>query len=241
MKHILRIAGLEMRFLLRDKMALFFTFFFPFFLLFLFGSIWGKIPGYYGMLMPMIIAMAALSGGLFGIGIGLTSYRETGIFRRLSLTPLTSRAYILGTLLCRFTVLLGESAVLLAIMTGPLRQPIRGSLVTMGLFVVIGLLAMLALGTLIATLARNTEAAIAIGNIVFTPGMFLSGGFIPLSILPPFMQKAAVISPMHHMIAAMQTIILRPHGIGPNLGSLAYLTVFFVACALLSRRLFSAE
>lgn len=239
MKNLFRVASLEIRFLLRDKIALFFTFVFPFFLLLLFGSIWGKYPGYYGALIPMLIAMVALSGGLFGIGIVLAQYRETGVFRRLSLTPLSSRTYIMGSLLGRFLVLMADSLALLLVMRFILKQPIRGNVISLLVVIIIGKIAMLSLGGLIASLVKNADGAVAVGNVVFTPLMFLSGGFIPLNMLPPFLQKLALGSPVHHYISAMQNIINRGHRLDQEWLALLVLALFFGLCTLFSRKRFT--
>lgn len=239
MKNLFRVAFLESRFMLRDKTTLFFTFLFPFFLLALFGGIWGKYPGYYGSLIPMLIAMVALSGGLFGIGIVLAQYRQTGVFQRLSLTPLSSRTYILGTMTGRFFFLMAESLALLLVMRFFLRQTIAGNPLALLLVIIIGLAAMLSLGGLVASLVKNSDGAVAVGNIVFTPLMFLSGGFIPLNFMPPFVQKLALFSPVYHYIRIMQKITLEGSSLSQEWLSLTVLVVFFGLCLLLSRRLFS--
>lgn len=239
MKNLFRVAFLESRFMLRDKLTLFFTFLFPFFLLAFFGGIWGKYPGYYGMLIPMLIAMVALSGGLFGIGIVLAQYRQTGVFQRLSLTPLSSRTYILGTMIGHFFFLLAESVALLLVMRFYLGQAIVGNPLELLLAIIIGLLAMLSLGGLVASQVKNSDGAVAVGNIIFTPLMFLSGGFIPLSVMPPFVQKMAQFSPVYHYIKVMQQITLEGHTLTQEWFSLLVLLVFSTICILLSRRIFS--
>jgi len=239
MRKLFRVALMEIRFLLRDKITLFFTFIFPFFLLIFFGSIWGKYPGYYSALIPMLIAMVALSGGIFGVAIGLAHYRETGVFRRLSLTPLSSRSYILGSLLGRFILLMLESLALLLVMVLPLKQTIKGSIFTLLLVIIVGKIAMLSFGGFIASVVKNGDGAVAVGNVVFTPLMFLSGGFIPLNVLPAFIQKLALGSPVYHYISAMQNIILKGHSLAQEWLSISILLVFFIICTLFSKRLFS--
>jgi ABC-type multidrug transport system permease subunit len=239
MKNLIKVAVLETKFMLRDKISLFFTFIFPFFLLILFGSIWGKYPGYYSSLIPMLISMVALSGGLFGIGIVLARYREIGIFRRLSLTPLSSRVYIMGTMLGRLGMLMAESLALLITLIFVLKQSVKGSILELLLVIIIGKISMLALGGLIASLVKSSDGAVSMGNLIFTPLMFLSGGFIPLMMLPKFLQKIATASPVYHYIVSMQNIIMKGNSLPDEWFSLLFLIVFGGICLLFSRKIFS--
>lgn len=239
MKHLWHITRMETLLYLRERMAVFFTFFFPLFMLVFFGSIWGKYPAYYGMLVPMLIVMTAFSNGLFTMGYTLTHYRETGFFRRICLTSVDTAEYIYGLALSRLLMVTVQALVLVGILTFILRFSIRGGAVAVAAVFLLGTLAMFAVGMLVSVLARSGESALAICNFLFTPLMFLSGGFIPISVLPSLMQKVARVSPLYHFIHSLQDLFVNGGSLAGQWPHLAVLAACLAVCVAIARlRLF---
>ena len=241
MKKWLKVAGLEMKLFFREKTAVFFTFLFPLFLLFLFGSIWGKEKDYFAYLIPMLISIVAFSNSLFGVGVVLSAYRESGILKRIGMTPIPARTYIYGLLVTRFFIIIGQSALLFLLAKIFYTVPIKGQPALLILVILIGILSMISFGGVIAGFSKTHESAIALANTFFTPVSFLSGAFIPIFILPKFLQVLAKGSPVYHFIKIMQDIMIRGRGLDEEWVSLAVVVGFLILCSLVSAYTFKLK
>jgi ABC-2 type transport system permease protein len=241
MKKWLKVALIEMKLFFREKTAVFFTFLFPLFLLFLFGSIWGKQKDYFSYLIPMLISIVAFSNSLFGVGVVLASYRESGILKRMGLTPIPARTYIYGLLTQRFFIILGQSVLLFVLAKIFYTVPVKGNLASLILVILIGILSMISFGGVIAGFSKSHESAIALANVFFTPLSFLSGAFIPIFILPKFLQTIAKGSPIYHFIKAMQDIMIHGKGLKDIWVSLAVIIGFLVICSFISAKTFKLK
>ena len=105
MKSFYRMTLSEIKLFLREPMNMFFTLAFPLILLFVFGAIFGNEPaelfggmGTVDVSVPAYIGMTIATLGLLGLPIGLATYREQGILRRMRATPVRP-AVIFGALL----------------------------------------------------------------------------------------------------------------------------------------------
>ncbi|MBM4169615.1 MAG: ABC transporter permease [Ignavibacteria bacterium] len=236
MKTALSVLVIETKLFLRERAAVFFTFLFPLFLLFLFGSIWGSSPDFFGMLTPMLLAIVTFSGALYSVGLVLAYYREGGILKRISLTPLKPRNYMYGIIAHRFLVVFLQSLFLLAIPVLVLGLTIRGDLLSLLLFLSLGILSLLSIGGVVAGLSRSITLANAIAKVVFVPLMFLSGAFMPISMYPEFLQKFAKINPIHHYIKGLQNIILEGHGLADESERAFILLALLLVCFVISKK-----
>lgn len=97
MKNFLRLTLLELKLQVREPLVVIFTLAFPVLIMFVFGAIFGNspLPGYGGagqldISIPGYIGMIIGTVGMIGMPVTIASYREKGILRRLSLTPLGS-------------------------------------------------------------------------------------------------------------------------------------------------------
>jgi len=241
MKKLLKVALIEIKLFFREKTAVFFTFLFPLFLLFLFGSIWGKQKDYFSYLIPMLISIVAFSNSLFGVGVVLAYYRETGILRRMGITPIPARTYIYGLLATRFLIIIGQSMLLFVLAKIFYTVPVKGNPASLILVILAGILSMISFGGVIAGFSKSHESAIALANVFFTPLSFLSGAFIPIFILPKFLQTIAKGSPVYHFIKAMQDIMIHGKRLKDIWVSLAVIIGFLVVCSFISAKTFKLK
>ncbi len=136
---------------------------------------------------------------LFGFGMTVAMDREQGLLILKRAQPMPPGAYLAA----KVCMALLFSLVMLA-MLGALAAGAGGvrlapaqwlGLLGVALFSVLPLGALgLWLGTLVG--ARGAPALI---NVVYLPVAFLSGLFVPLSLLPPFLQALAPLWPSYHL------------------------------------------
>jgi ABC-2 type transport system permease protein len=209
----------ELRAIVREPTALFFSIVMPvgFFTMFagIFGS--GDAGG-----MPIATRMLATFGtfavvsvALFNPGISLADARERGWLRMLRVSPVpvpvTLAAKIVATLPYSLLVMVAMTAAAAAL----------GSL-AIALDTWLLLVAVLVLGTLpfaFASLAigslASPNAATAILNAILLPSAVASGLWFPLETLPTFVQRLAPILPTYHL-AQMGTGVLDGGGWLPH-------------------------
>jgi ABC-2 type transport system permease protein len=131
-------------------------------------------------------------------------YRESGILKRLRATPLRPltilSAHILVKLL--FTALTLTLTMAAGRRYLPLDVPVPW--VAFGLATTVGMLGMLALGFLLASLAPTARFAQPIAGVVLYPLVAVSGLFFPVDRLPMPLQWLAHLSPATYAVSLMR-------------------------------------
>ncbi|MPY48954.1 ABC transporter permease [Streptomyces acidicola] len=193
----------EARLFLREPGALFWILAFPTVLLCVLGS----IPSFrepsadlgglrvVDLYVPVVVLLAVIMSGLQAMPPVLTGYRERGILRRMSATPMRPGALI-GAQIALHGAAVAVSATL-ALAVGrivfnvALPRHLPGYLVAFAL----AALAALALGSTISAVSRTTKITQAVGSVVFFPAMFTAGVYLPVSTMPDVLQRTVDLTP----------------------------------------------
>jgi len=141
-------------------------------------------------------AMAAMGPGIFGFGVALAMERDGGLLKLKRALPLPAGAALFAKMAMAmlFSALAVSSVAIAALAAGKVTIGI-GSLLALVVVMVFGSLPFCAIGLLIgAYFSGNASPAIA--NLVYLPGMWLSGLFFPL---PESLRPWAVIWPVFHL------------------------------------------
>jgi ABC-2 type transport system permease protein len=93
--------------------------------------------------------------------------------------------------------------------------PIAGSVPLFVLGLAVYLLAMSAIGTFLATLARSMPQFGLLSIPLFLVMYMLSGANTPLDAMPELLQRIMLVSPTTHFVAFSQGVVFR--GAGPSL------------------------
>jgi ABC-2 type transport system permease protein len=81
---------------------------------------------------------------------------------------------------------------------------VRGSWLTVIAFVTLGTLAFMAIGFIIAGIAKTPESAGPIAGFLSFPMLFLGGVFFPIKDMPEFLQPIVQILPIAHLSHALR-------------------------------------
>jgi ABC-2 type transport system permease protein len=150
-------------------------------------------------LLASYSAFGIIGPGLFGFGVSLAIERDGGLLTLKRALPMPPCAYLLGKMVMAMiaativTVLLVLIGVFLAHVSLSVTQIAK--LMLTGAF---GVLPFCALGMLVGTLIKG-QGAPGLLNLVYLPMAFLSGLWLPLSMLPQALQKIAPIWPSYHL------------------------------------------
>lgn len=187
----------ELRLFRREPGALFWIMAFPTLLLTVLGCIpyFREPDASLGQLrpvdvyVPVSVLLAMVMAGLQAMPPVLTGYRERGILRRMSTTPVRP-----GALLSAQMGLHGAAALvsaLLALTVGRLAfdVPLPGQPGGYVLALALSIVAALSLGALVSALCRTAKAANSAGAAMFFPMMFSAGLWLPVRSMPDVLAR----------------------------------------------------
>ncbi|WP_064094159.1 ABC transporter permease [Rossellomorea aquimaris] len=159
---------------------------------------------YVDFLVPGIVAMMIMSNNMNGVAGQISAWRERGILRRMQGTRLKASTFIAAQITARL-VLNGTQALLVVLIANLIFNiNVAGSWLALIFFIVLGTLAFMSLGFIIAGLAKNPESAGPIAGFVTFPLLFLGGVFFPISDMPDIIQPIVKILPIAHLSSALR-------------------------------------
>ena len=171
-------------------------------------------PGsrYIDWLIPGLIGLNTMGGGMWGIGFLLVNFRRNGLLKRFRATPMPRWHFLSAILGARLTFLIPDVAVLLTVGVFLFGMPIRGSLVTAFAVVLAGATAFAGIGLLIASRVSSTEAVNGMMNLVMLPMWMFSGIFFSYERFPEVIHPFIQALPMTQMLDALRAVLLEGAG-----------------------------
>jgi ABC-2 type transport system permease protein len=184
----------------------------PLLLLVIFGNLSAfkqVLPGFGGqtifdVYVPTLIAFGLGMLALLGLPIQLASYRELGVLRRLSTTPvppswvLAAQAVVQGSIAVATTIVI----VLVAMIAFGVAAP--ASVAGLVVSVVLGIAGLAAIGLLISALSKTATGASVIGRVAFFPLMFFAGLWLPRPEMPHLLFDISNYTPLGAAVQAIQ-------------------------------------
>ena len=188
--------------------------------------------------VPVLIAFSCATFALQGLPAVLSGYRERGILRRLNATPVGAGRLLAAQLTVNLSVAL--TAIIAVLVTGAAAfgVPLPGQPAGFTVALVLTAGAMLGLGLLIASLARNPRVAGAAGTMLFLALMFFAGLWMPQAAMPAALRTAGDDTPLGAAVAALTRSMA---GQWPSAATLTILAAYTLAFALLAWRFFRWE
>ncbi|MER5930806.1 ABC transporter permease [Streptomyces sp. NPDC002054] len=190
----------------RDKATLFFTFAFPLLFLVVFGLIFSgqdvEESGrpYISYIAPGVMSWGVANAAVFGIAFTLMQWRRDDLLRLIRLTPTPLTTVLSSRYVLALAVGVVQAAVFVAVAMLPgfgLRLDGRWPLVLPVL--ILGITAFMAIGVIVGTYANTPEAVAAIANCLMVPMAFLSGSFLPLDMMPDWLQQVSRVLPLRYL------------------------------------------
>ena len=200
MSALIKLTYVELKLLLRDVGSLISILAIPLFILLIFGLSFDVKDS---LLPSMAVAIALALNALYVVPTYLGTYREKGILRRLSTTPMHPATLLAAQLIIHLLAALASVAlVVVAAATMGIAPPghVPGALAAFGL----GTTAMFAIGVLIAALAPNGRVATGIGVLLYWPLAFLGGVTIPEAQMPAALARISDFTPLGAFRQAVQ-------------------------------------
>ena len=193
---------------------------------------------YIDFLIPGLLGMNIMGGGLWGVGFAVVDLRIRNILKRFLATPMRKGHFLAAILISRLIFLVPEIFVLLVFARVAFGVVIHGSLLTMAFLILLGAWTFAGVGLLVACRARTLETVSGLMNLVMLPMWILSGIFFSSerfgAAAQPFLQAL----PLTPLINALRNVSLEGASLASQWPEVAILLAWGVGSFLLALRWF---
>lgn len=208
------VPELKMFYRRPEQMVL--TFSMPAVICLLLGSIFSaKLPDNQtstgAVIAASMLAYGILSTSFVNLGISIAADRDTGALRRLRGTPATASSYFIGKIALVAVVSFAEAVLLLivGVFVFGLRLPADAfGWFTLAWVSILGIVSCSLLGIFISNLASNAVSAAVLTNGPSVALQFVSGTYVPLTILPAWMLVIGSLFPVKWMAQGFRSVLL---------------------------------
>ncbi len=205
----------------------------------------GRGQGYKGFVVPGIVSLSIMQSALFGLVFTLVRLRNQGVLKRLHATPINPRHYLAGLLFTRMLLLIVQTYALLLVGIFVSGVEVSPGYAMFWLevvpLIILGGFGFASLGLAVSGIAKNENTAAPLANIITLPMMFLSGVFIPHSVIPDWVVAIAKWLPLTFLADAMREMVNSGESLFIQGGSLLGLAVWAAICFVLAVRAFRWE
>jgi len=199
-----------------------------------------KEPGsrYIDFLIPGLLGMNLMGGGLWGIGFVIVDMRVRKLLKRLVATPMRRTDFLLAMMGSRILFMLPEVALLLLAGSLLFQVRVQGSLVAVLAVSLLGAISFAGLGLLVACRAQKIETVSGLMNVVMLPMWLLSGIFFSSERFPAALQPVIQALPLTMLNDALRAVILEGAGLASQSLRIAGLVLWGFVSFVLALRWF---
>jgi len=232
----------NLRLTMRDRSVLFFNYLFPLLFFFIFGFMMhAEQGGAIVQIVNMVLVIGILGSGFFGAGMRTVMDREANILRRFKVAPITAGPILVSQLVVGLVHYIPVTMLVLVLAhfiygMPPLEHP--GSLFA---FVLIGVIAFRAMGSIIGAVANSMQESQIIIQLLYFPMLFLGGATFPIAAMPNWLQVVAQFIPTTYLSTGITAILQGHETIWDNLAPAGALLLTAVVGTFLALKLFRWE
>jgi ABC-2 type transport system permease protein len=242
-------VGYDLRGFLRNARAMVFTVVMPVVLLLLFNAIFSGSTDFQGSSVsasnyftPAIVAYSIMLAGYSSLLIAVVTARERGIIKRFRGTPMPGWIYLAALVVQSIVTVAATVAVLVAM--GMAFYDLRldaQSLVGLVVYTLLGTATMCAIGLALTGVASTADAASAIGPFSTVSLAFVSGVFVPVSLLPTWLRDLGRLFPLAHLANGLQSAFIEHSSTGLSVEDVGVLALWGAVAAVIALRTFRWE
>jgi ABC-type multidrug transport system permease subunit len=193
---------------------------------------------YIDFLVPGLLGMNLMGGGLWGIGFVTVDMRIRKLLKRLVATPMRKRDFLLSLIGARMIFTLPETVVILAAGWLIFEIAIEGNLLSIAIVAAVGALSFAGMGLLAASRARKLETISGLMNIIMLPMWIFSGIFFSATQFPDVLQPFIQLLPLTQLNNALRAVITDGASLASQAVPLSILTAYGVVSFGLALRWF---
>jgi imidazolonepropionase-like amidohydrolase/ABC-type multidrug transport system permease subunit len=233
---------MNLRLTLRDRTVVVFNYLFPLLFFFLFGQIMhADQGGTVVLIVNMVLTIGVIGAGLFGTGMRTVMEREANILRRFKVAPISPGPILVAGLVSGLVNFIPVIFVVLMLARLIYRLPPIEHPFSLYAFVLIGMLAFRAIGSIIGAVANSMQEAQIVVQLLYFPFLFLGGATFPIASMPNWLQIVAQFIPSTYLSTGVTAILQGHETIFDNLPAAGALLVTAVVGTFLAMKLFRWE
>lgn len=197
-------------------------------------------PGsrYIDFLIPGLLGINLLGGGLFGVGFAVADMRVRKLLKRFLATPMRRSDFLLSVMLSRLVFTMIDIALLLGVSYAAFGIRVRGDALAFVALVAVGGASFAGLGLLLGSRARTMETAAGLVNAVMLPMYVLSGVFFSAARFPEWSQPFIQALPLTALNDGLRAVMNDGAGFEALPRPMLVLGVWGAACFAVALRIF---
>jgi imidazolonepropionase-like amidohydrolase/ABC-type multidrug transport system permease subunit len=242
MNSYLALIRMNLRLTMRDRAVVFFNYLFPLIFFFIFAqSLHANQGAMIVQVVDMVLTIGVLGAGLFGAGMRAVMEREANILRRFKVAPITSTPILVASMVVAVIHFTPLVVLVLWLAHAFYGMPVPQHLISLILFLTIGLLSFRGIGLIISAVVNSMQEAQIVIQILYLPMLFLSGATFPTSIMPVWVQLVAQFLPATHFFTGTQSIMMGNESLAQNWSSVVALLLTSFVGTFIAAKLFRWE
>ncbi|MDG6220052.1 MAG: ABC transporter permease [Candidatus Thermoplasmatota archaeon] len=187
--------------------------------------------------LPGVIGLSIMTAAVYGTVFRNVKYKEDGILRKLTTTPMRRSEWIMAMMLfMTFTALLSTALIIFVGVVffdvGIILNPIFLVIIVSEAFAFAGI------GMIISRFVKEEETADSTAGAITFPMMFLAGTFFPLEQMPEYLQHIARFLPLFYATEGLRDSMIFDNPSGALFNTLVMFSlaaVFFVIGVFLTK------
>ncbi len=215
MKSFATLFKNEIKLNIRNLNMVIFAVIMPLIVLVILGLIFGTKPAAdgvtYTFLEQSFGALSSISmcaGGLMGLPLVISEYRERKILKRFQVTPVSPLKLLMVEFLIYVVYCIVSVITLLIVAMLFWKVKISGSWMAFLGSWLLTMVSTLSIGMMVGGIAKNAKSASVIACVLYFPMLIFSGATLPFEVMPTAMQKIVSFFPITQGIGLMKSAFL---------------------------------
>ncbi len=193
---------------------------------------------YSNYVLPGILAMTIMQGGIYGLAYWMTDLKALGVIKRFLVTPLKMWQLIIAVVGARLVLIFSQVIILTLIGMAIFHAQFSGNIVSTIILVFLGGSIFLLVGLLIANYATSYDTAAPITTGIGLPLTFLGNIFYPISLLPHGLRIFAELLPITYLADGLRQAYLYPFNFAVIGKNILVLAIWLVGMLIVTISLF---
>jgi ABC-2 type transport system permease protein len=193
---------------------------------------------YVDLLLPGLLALNLMGGGVWGTSFALVDARRRGLLRQFAVTPMRRSDYLISYMIARLLFLVIEVVFLLGFGAFVFDTVLRGSWLAVTVMCLLGSFAFTGFGLLISARTQSMEVASGWANALTIPMGLASGVFFDYQLFPEFLHPIIRCLPLTALTTGLRAIANQGVNVIGSLPQLAILAGWTVITFVVALRIF---
>jgi len=248
LRGIWKLTWIEIKVFMREPLGAFGTIGFPVLVFLVIGRAMGHnvsapslaASSFLRTGLPVLVSLLISVSCVMSLVTIISIYREGGILKRLRATPLRPQTILTAHVIVK--LILTAASLLLMVLAGKRYYPISVHVPLFGFTIalLISTVSILSMGFLIASIVPTARFAQPISAAILYPMVAVSGLFMPINSMPPFLRAMVRMLPMTYAVSLLEGI-WNGSAWSTHVGDVAALALAFAVCTALSAKVFRWE